>query len=89
MPCISTPTALCNSALTADPFFAAAVRIVRRTEVRVRRDERLTGIPHRFSYSKRREPLSGQAEGDIVLLLLWEVEQAALLGAWQELQERR
>jgi hypothetical protein len=86
MPCISAPTALCNSALTADPFFAAAVRSVRRTEVRVRREERLTGIPHRFSHSKRRGPLSGQGT---LYFFDCGVEQAEILGAWQELQERR
>jgi len=53
MPCISTPTALCNLAPIADPFFAAVVRGVRRHEARVRLETHLTGIPHRFSYCLR------------------------------------
>jgi hypothetical protein len=40
-------------AIPADPFFAQVIRNVRRTEIQVRREERLTGIPHRFSYCLR------------------------------------
>jgi len=36
-----------------DAFFARVIRNVRRTEARVRREERLTDIPHRFSYCLR------------------------------------
>jgi len=41
------------AALPVDPFLARVIRNVRRTEARVRREERLTGIPHRFSYCLR------------------------------------
>ncbi|MGO9109781.1 MAG: hypothetical protein ACLP9L_11155 [Thermoguttaceae bacterium] len=39
--------------LPVDAFLARVIRNVRRTEARVRREERLTGIPHRFSYCLR------------------------------------
>jgi len=32
-----------------DAFFARVIRNVRRTEARVRREEHLAGIPHRFA----------------------------------------
>jgi len=37
----------------AHVFMAEVIRNVRRTEPRVRREERLTGIPQRFSYCLR------------------------------------
>lgn len=39
--------------IPVDLFFARVIADVRRTEARVRREERLTGIPHRFSYCLR------------------------------------
>ena len=53
MPGTSTPTALPNQALPVDLFMDRVMQAVRRHEARVRREERLTGIPHRFSYCLR------------------------------------
>ena len=43
----------CPTAPLVDAFFARVVRSVRRKLARVRPEDRLTGIPHRFSYYLR------------------------------------
>lgn len=43
----------CPTAPSVDLFFDRVVRSVRRKEARVRREDRLTGVPHRFSYCLR------------------------------------
>ncbi len=45
------------TAPTVDEFFGRVVHGVHPTEARARREERLTGAPHRFSYCLRETSL--------------------------------